>query len=129
MAKKPAVPSREAPPKSRRWIFVLAGLVVVFAIAGIYYATRSSERPAASGEQAQPLSALENKVALPAIPHRPRPVSLDPQQFKDPEVRRAYEIARANPELLENMPCYCGCYANSGHTNNLDCFVDRHGET
>nr|WP_285876726.1 PCYCGC motif-containing (lipo)protein [Fictibacillus phosphorivorans] len=26
-------------------------------------------------------------------------------------------------ELLESMPCYCGCGDSAGHKNNYDCFV------
>jgi len=41
-------------------------------------------------------------------------------------VREAYQFALANPELLDQVPCYCGCDA-IGHTSNLDCFVDEIG--
>ncbi len=100
--------------------------VVLASATAIYVMTR----PDSSSSAFQPPSEAGTKpVVLPAVPHRPRPVALDPNQFKDPEVRAAYEAARNNPELLEQMPCYCGCYGNSGHTNNLDCFTDRHGET
>lgn len=58
----------------------------------------------------------------------PRPPSLDPAQFKDPNVQAAYAVARSAPELLEKMPCYCGCFT-TGHTSNYDCFVDQHGVT
>ena len=30
--------------------------------------------------------------------------------------------------MLFRSPCYCGCFSNSGHRNNLDCFKDNHGE-
>lgn len=101
---------------------------------GIYYAMRTREAAepldaASSASQASPDDVLSRKVVLPAIPRRPRPAALSPEQFKDPQVRKSYEIARENPALLEQMPCYCGCYQNPGHTNNLDCFVDKHGET
>lgn len=58
----------------------------------------------------------------------PRPPSLDPEQFLDPNVKAAYAVARSAPELLEKMPCYCGCFS-TGHSNNYDCFVDNHGVT
>lgn len=62
---------------------------------------------------------------LPAVPRNPRPATLNPELFIG-KVRNAYRIARQVPELLERMPCYCGCYVNNGHRNNLDCYVDRH---
>jgi len=131
LAKKKPEPR---PRRSRRWLILLAAGVVLLAGGGIYLASRG-QRPQAvtpspvgqsdGGAQA----AVSKKIILPAIPRRPRPRSLPPQNFIDPLIRKSYEVARDNPALLEQMPCYCGCYANPGHTNNLDCFVDRHGET
>lgn len=63
---------------------------------------------------------------LPAIPRNPRPATLSPLLFTG-QVARVYRIAQEVPELLERMPCYCGCYVNPGHRNNLDCYTDRHG--
>jgi hypothetical protein len=37
-------------------------------------------------------------------------------------VHTAYQFAAANPEILENIPCYCGC-GNVGHLSNYDCYV------
>lgn len=37
-------------------------------------------------------------------------------------VRQAYQFAVANPELLSQIPCYCGC-APAGHTSNYACYV------
>lgn len=39
-----------------------------------------------------------------------------------PTVREAYQFALANPELLQRIPCYCGC-GSIGHKSNLDCYV------
>ena len=63
---------------------------------------------------------------LPAIPANPRPASLSPSLFNG-DAAKAYQIAQEVPELLERMPCYCGCYVSPGHRNNLDCYTDRHG--
>jgi hypothetical protein len=37
-------------------------------------------------------------------------------------VQEAYRFAVANPELLDQMPCYCGC-GGVGHDDNIDCYV------
>jgi hypothetical protein len=37
-------------------------------------------------------------------------------------VRQAYQFAVANPEVLKEIPCYCGCGA-MGHTSNYACYV------
>jgi hypothetical protein len=37
-------------------------------------------------------------------------------------VQEAYQFNVANPDIMENIPCYCGC-GNVGHTSNYDCYV------
>jgi hypothetical protein len=37
-------------------------------------------------------------------------------------VQEAYRFAVANPELVSQFPCYCGC-VHSGHESNLDCYI------
>ncbi len=37
-------------------------------------------------------------------------------------VRDAYRFALANPDLLQEIPCYCGC-GGVGHTSNYACYV------
>src|SRR2546421_2707662 len=62
-------------------------------------------------------------------PRTPRVKSLDPAMFRDVETRKAYQVAKDNPKLLEKMACYCGCMqmTNEAHTSNYDCFIDNHG--
>ncbi|MBU5442350.1 PCYCGC domain-containing protein [Paenibacillus sp. MSJ-34] len=38
-------------------------------------------------------------------------------------VQQAYRYAAENEELLQWIPCYCGCGQSAGHRNNLNCFV------
>jgi hypothetical protein len=37
-------------------------------------------------------------------------------------VRNAYQFAAANPDVMKNIPCYCGC-GSIGHTSNYSCYV------
>ncbi len=39
-------------------------------------------------------------------------------------VQEAYQFAGANPDIMENIPCYCGC-GNIGHTSNYACYVSH----
>ncbi len=39
-------------------------------------------------------------------------------------VQQAYQFAIANPAILSQIPCYCGCGA-MGHDSNLACFASR----
>jgi Protein of unknown function with PCYCGC motif len=37
-------------------------------------------------------------------------------------VQQAYQFVVANPDVLKNLPCYCGC-GSMGHTSNYACYV------
>jgi hypothetical protein len=37
-------------------------------------------------------------------------------------VQQAYQFAVANPDVLQQLPCYCGC-GPIGHTSNYACYV------
>jgi hypothetical protein len=52
------------------------------------------------------------------------PVSdLSPQLRRlSPEVQEAYRFALANRDVLEKIPCYCGC-GSVGHMDNYMCYV------
>lgn len=67
----------------------------------------------ACGAAGQP----EDKVNL-------APAASLPQQMQDApaSVRTAYQFAVANPDALQNVPCYCGCGA-IGHKSNLACYI------
>ena len=39
-------------------------------------------------------------------------------------VQTAYQFATANPDVMKNIPCYCGC-GSIGHTSNYDCYVSN----
>jgi hypothetical protein len=38
------------------------------------------------------------------------------------EVQEAYRFALANPDVLDKIPCYCGCN-NVGHLDNRMCYI------
>ncbi len=37
-------------------------------------------------------------------------------------VQTAYQFSAANPDIMKDIPCYCGC-ENIGHISNYDCYV------
>ena len=37
-------------------------------------------------------------------------------------VQQAYQFAVANPDVMKQIPCYCGC-GKMGHTSNYSCYV------
>jgi hypothetical protein len=134
---KPTASKSSTRRKSKRLIQGLLAVLVIAGIASVWYfaggdsssnsPTASTAAPAAIDPNTLPAS-LKNRLVLPARPLAKRPYTLEPTSFKDPEVQKSYQAARDVPQVLEHMPCYCGCFANSGHRNNLDCFKDNHGE-
>ncbi|MCA0989180.1 PCYCGC domain-containing protein [Guptibacillus algicola] len=38
-------------------------------------------------------------------------------------VQAIYSKVESEEDLLEHIPCYCGCGEMAGHMNNYDCFV------
>lgn len=64
-----------------------------------------------------PGKSTEGLVAWPAD-------DLWPDQFKNKpgEIQEAYRYAVANEDVLQWMPCFCGC-VTGGHRHNFDCYV------
>ena len=54
---------------------------------------------------------------LPALPR----VSFEPPRSMA-VVQQVYEFAARHPEVLQHVPCYCGC-ERIGHNGNHDCFI------
>lgn len=54
--------------------------------------------------------------------------TLDPNMFKDPQVRDAYRIAKDFPWILDSIYCYCMCEESPTfrHKSLLSCYVDKH---
>ncbi|MSO21144.1 MAG: hypothetical protein EXQ56_11935 [Acidobacteria bacterium] len=111
-------------------VIVIAGIASAWFLGGSGGTVDSAASPksgtGAIDPETLPVS-LRNRLVLPAKPLDKRPYTLEPSSFNEPEVRASYQAARDVPEVLEHIPCYCGCFANSGHRNNLDCFKDNHG--
>ena len=42
-------------------------------------------------------------------------------------VQQAYQFNSANPEVMKQIPCYCGC-GSIGHTSNYACYIASVGE-
>lgn len=54
--------------------------------------------------------------------------TLDPNQFSDPRIRQAYQVAREIPWVLDSIYCYCQCAESPAfrHKSLLSCYVDNH---
>ncbi|TLS38062.1 PCYCGC motif-containing (lipo)protein [Pseudalkalibacillus caeni] len=47
---------------------------------------------------------------------------------KDETIQVIYELAPHYKQVLESVPCYCGCGESAGHRDNYDCFVHENKE-
>jgi hypothetical protein len=59
----------------------------------------------------------ENSFPMASMDNMPADVQSAPVT-----VQQAYQFAVANPDVLTQLPCYCGCGA-MGHTSNYSCYV------
>ncbi|MGF9964354.1 PCYCGC motif-containing (lipo)protein [Bacillus rhizoplanae] len=41
----------------------------------------------------------------------------------DAQIKQVYAVAAKHAELLQWIPCYCGCGESVGHKSNKDCFI------
>ena len=94
---------------------VLVGSVAVLAAgAGLPQADR---RARAASPLATVLPAKAHTGPIPPLPRvsyePPRPMAV---------MQQVYEFAARHPEVLQYVPCYCGC-EREGHTANHSCFV------
>jgi len=80
-------------------------LVLALALAGCSKEGASSESGESASLKMAPMDGLPAEV-------QDAPVA----------VQQGYQFAVANPELLQQIPCYCGCGA-VGHTSNYACYV------
>ncbi|GAB4456646.1 MAG: PCYCGC domain-containing protein [Anaerolineales bacterium] len=72
-----------------------------------------------AGAATSACSASSNEVHLAMTPLEEMPMDI---QAAPLTVQTAYQFAAANPDLMKQIPCYCGCGA-IGHTSNYDCYV------
>ena len=110
-----------AQPKKRSKYSILAMIAgAVLVLSGAYFLYQGEKTPTQSPQ----LTELKKEN----INLRETSPTLSPQMFSG-KVRRAYQIARTIPEVLDDLYCYCRCRENSGHKNLLSCYVDTHAST
>jgi hypothetical protein len=110
--------------------FLLCLLALSMAYGGARSKTQAepAQQHCAATPQASPTS--EKHAYHDHPPTQPLPNTKDPEQFRDNH--RAYvAYARASQirEILYQLPCYCECDKEEGHTSLLDCFLGEHGKS
>ena len=108
------------PKRRSKYPLMVLSLGIVLISGGIFYLYQSKPPPKPS---VKPVSLEKKNSNL-----RETRQTLPPALFSG-RVKRAYQIARDIPEVLDKLYCYCMCKENSGHKNLLTCFVDNHAAT
>jgi len=110
--------------KSNAWLWIAA--VVILAGAGwAMFRGTTEPSPVAEAPQTAQLTPTAAPELLPVDTASIQ--TLPPEIFLDPKAREAYQVAKDIPDVLRELPCFCGCMRSHGHKNNLFCFMDEHG--
>lgn len=82
-----------------------------------------AERPAAEGPGAAGAAVPAGSMTMPTAAQAEAAWDARPDYVRQlPDAgQAAYRFALARPDVLQWLPCYCGC-GGMGHESNLDCF-------
>jgi hypothetical protein len=80
-------------------------LVIVFSVA-LSGCSGDGKTEGSSGLEMAPLSAMPEDI-----------------RRAPPVVRESYQFAIANPDIVQEIPCYCGCGA-MGHRSSYNCYAE-----
>ena len=97
--------------------FAGLALATSMAIAWERDPAQATKTPAST--QSTPARSTAVRKSAPPLPN----VGFAPVRPMD-VVRATYDFAAQHPEILNYVPCYCGC-GSQGHMANENCFVSR----
>lgn len=139
-AHRPADPGTPGRPAGPPWILIGGGVAFLAALIVFLW----EPAPVEEVERTEPAASEPAIAESPAA--EPRPVSTAPVRKPDPDapmpplpvipnmvprppqvIAEAYEFAGRNPDVLEFVPCFCGC-ETAGHRANAHCFVQSRNE-
>jgi hypothetical protein len=105
----------------KRTRFIYAGLLTFSLLTGC----ASQNDQAVTGHNDHKRTAHQQHAPNGDLQERTASVSQLPSFLDnlDPQIKAAYQIAAANHELLQSIPCYCGCGESAGHLHNGNCFI------
>ncbi|NSL51812.1 PCYCGC domain-containing protein [Calidifontibacillus erzurumensis] len=94
--------------------------IIVLLILTLFISACSSNKEQSNQEYA-PNGDLQEKTASADV----LPTFLKDQRE---EIRLVYQAAGKSAELLQWIPCYCGCAESAGHQSSMNCFVKNINE-
>ena len=91
--------------------------IAAIGIAGIAATGCSTVARQETATPAHEMAMPTHEMAMEALSEMPAEV-----QAAQVAVQQAYQFAAANPDVVRQLPCYCGCGA-IGHTSNYACCI------
>lgn len=114
--------SRQA-KRSAPWTWWVGILVAIVVGGGVLAWRAQAPSPVATGGPA-----LAAGTIVPAVARRETRPTLDPALFVG-KAALAHQVARAFPDVLDQLYCYCECDKHMGHKSLLSCYTDGHAAT
>ena len=102
----------------RKFVTPLLGFAGVALVTTVVLASNQAPRSQAPGAK-PPSGPVRTRLSVPPLPS----VGYAPVRPMD-VVRATYDFAAQHPEILNYIPCYCGC-GSVGHKANESCFVAK----
>ncbi|MFS0921296.1 PCYCGC motif-containing (lipo)protein [Brevibacillus sp. 179-C 1.1 NHS] len=100
---------------SRSW---LIGVIATALITGC--STQTAEPTTSTNHSEQQHSSMPSDIQETTASTKVLPSFLDEV---DPNIKMIYQIAGYSNDLLQWIPCYCGCGEEVGHKHNGHCFI------
>jgi hypothetical protein len=109
-----------------RVLMAVSTLALGVALGTVALAQQIQQGPQHQHAQASGAAGTATKAVTPMKPHTGALPPLPRVSYQPPRamavVQQVYEFAARHPEVLQYVPCYCGC-ERRGHNGNHDCFV------
>lgn len=148
--KNPTRNPAQQPPESSSsppWVLIGGVLAIAVLAAVLFYPTTSPEPPLDRADNAAeapdpdeaaaeeppapepvtPVEPVEVRVPPPGAPAPPLPFIPNMAPRPAELITEVYEFAGRRPDILEFVPCFCGC-ESAGHRANAHCFVQERNE-
>ena len=117
----------------KKWIvailvLIVAGIIAISSFSPSRPGDPSASSPSPRSQTEMPHPASNAAAHVPAHYESPQgslPPTLAPEKFPG-KTREAYQAAKAIPQTLAQLPCYCYCDRGMGHKSLHSCFEDEH---
>lgn len=121
-ARKPEIRNGARPKSSlSTWLTILTPMVLVVLVGGYLLGLANPSAGMSPTMTPTPMGSAGGSTGSTGGA-KTQNVSL-PGYVKGTNMTAAYQFAVDRPDVLEYVPCFCGCGQHSGHKSNKNCFV------